>query len=202
MLCDEADETAAAVRRDRDERRLRELVLGAYNGGIEKVERCAGRRPRYRVELSTSSFCSYDDEGNLFVNGYRYKANTKSGVEELQKGADKFKQVSFGASGPFFGNQPGPVQWDGRHLALGLGATILQFDIDHFRATQKGETNFDMLHQVANAWIQGGRIVVLNIGGDGSYPALQIDTYPAGGSPIKTMSDGEFGVTVSLAPQK
>jgi hypothetical protein len=158
----------------------------------------AGNPNIYRVDLSTSSFCGYDNNGNLFVTGYRYNESTKSGVVELQKGAKKFRQLSFGASGPFFGDQPGPVQWDGRHLAIGLGSRIIRFTIHHFNAVEKGVTSFDNLHQLANAWIQGGKVVVVNIFGSG-YPPVQIDKYPAGGSPIRTINAGGFGVTVSPA---
>jgi hypothetical protein len=62
-------------------------------------------------------------------------------------------------------SDPGRYSTASSYLALGLGATVLQFDIDHFHAIQKGVTNFDTLHQLANAWIQGGRIIVLNMGG-------------------------------------
>lgn len=162
-----------------------------------------GKPTIYKVRLDTTSFAGYDNNGNLFVTGYGYNGNPTFGVVELEKGAQKFRNISFPPSSPFGGYEPEPVQWDGQYIAIGTAVSVVRYEIQNFTAVAKGETEFRDLHTLANAWIQDRKIVVVNIFGSGGYPPVQIDRYPAGGKPIKTpngFSGNPFGVTVSLAP--
>ena len=179
---------------------------GNQNGrGRILVYTGAGGKPQtYKVPYLETVFCTYDDEGDLFVTGFGYGENPPFALSELQNSANKFRAISFGSSGPP-SYYPTPVQWDGRYVAVGSPVGVVQYTIRGFAAVKKGTTTFDDLHQLDNAWIQGGKIVLLNRGGEGTFPPVQIDKYPAGGYPIKTINSRTpaalFGVTVSLAPR-
>jgi hypothetical protein len=186
-----------------------DLAVGGYppQGSNERARvfvfaSAAGIPKVYKVNLGTSSFCGYDNKGNLFVDGYGPNGSTFSGVVELEKGAQKFRGVLFEgqSSPPSF--EPKPVQWDGRYLVFGGPLWVTRYTLSNFTAVPEGRTNFSDLHELANAWIQGSKIIVVNRGGDGSEPPVQIDRYPAGGNPIRTVDvpNDSFGVTVSLAP--
>jgi hypothetical protein len=174
-----------------------------------------GKRPRVcgrhwsadgiRCTFDTSSFASYDNRGNLFVSGYGYHGSGPFGVVELKRGSDEFKSISFAPSGLFGGYEAKPVRWDGRHIAIATALSVVRYDIVRSNAIAKGETSFDDLHALADAWIQGNKIIVVNTGGEGSLPPVQIDRYPAGGAPLETIGDFSrqpSGVTVSLAPRR
>ncbi|HEX3457350.1 MAG TPA: hypothetical protein VHR97_05295 [Candidatus Baltobacteraceae bacterium] len=188
------------------------LAVGGY-GPLYKPARvlvytAAAGEPRiYRVQLSTSSHCAYDNGGDLFVYGYgvveRGMPASISGVVELQKGAKKFRTISFPPSTPPY--EPRSLQWDGQYLAIGGQPPSLErYEISRFTAIDKGSVRFNALHEVGGAWIQAGKVVVTNFGGEGSYPPVQIDRYPAGGNPIRTIEvpNDTSGVTVSLAPKQ
>jgi len=156
------------------------------------------------VNLGTSSFCGYDNNGDLLVTGYAYGASSPFGVVELQKGAGRFREIAFGVYGPS-SYEPRPIQWDGRYVAVGSTDSIAQYTIRGFAAVKEGTTTFRDLHTLGNAWIQDSKVIVVNIFGSGGFPPVQIDKYPAGGKPVKTIngdfSSDPFGVTVSQAPR-
>jgi hypothetical protein len=179
----------------------------AVDGSAAKVfvfANAAGKPKMYRLKLDSATFCGYDNKGNLFVSGYGHNGSKTFGVVKLQKGTGKFRTISFEASGSFYGYEPEPVQWDGRYVAIGNPIAVARYDVRGFTAVAKDTTSFDELHQLGNFWIQGGKIVVVNLGGEGSIPPVQIDSYPAGGGPVQTVDvpNDSFGVTVSLAPHR
>jgi hypothetical protein len=153
--------------------------------------------------LSQASFCGYDNEGNLFVDG-----TTSSGdvaLTELPSGGNAFTTITLSQSI----KAPGGVQWDGSHLAVGDTGTspsvIYQFDVSGSRATKVGSTMLGGSKRVEQFWIQRGRLVAPDPARScGQSPAgcIAIYRYPAGGSPITTIVlAGAFGATVSLAPK-
>lgn len=171
------------------------------------------RRAKGTPRLYKSSypeFCSYDDEGNLFL----VNPGTGSGFHpllfELRKGTTRPRDVSFTSSGGFGGGFPSfypePVQWDGHYVALDSVLHIDRYVIKDYTATFVSSTSFSDVHQIAEAWIQGSKVVVVNQFGSGGYPAVQIDKYPAGGNPVGIVNlnkirYGSLGrILVSVAP--
>ncbi len=138
-------------------------------------------------------FCGYDNHGNLYIDG-----TTKgSALEyaELTSGGSSFSALNLNQSIGF----PGGVQWDGAHLAIGdqSAAVIYQFAISGSAGTKVGSTPLTGSKDVVQFWIQGKRV----IGPDAGLADVAFYKYPAGGSPIKTISGlGEpVGATVSKA---
>jgi hypothetical protein len=91
---------------------------------------------------------------------------------------------------------PGGVQWDGKHVAVGdQYGPIYQFDIKGTKGTEVGSTPLNQETQIVQFWIQNGKVI-----GPNEHSAnVMLWDYPAGGSPIKTLSGPGEGATVSLA---
>jgi len=148
--------------------------------------------------------CGYDDKGNLFVDGL---SPPNSGghfvLAELPKGSGAFTNITL--------NQrislPGGVQWDGKDLALADQDTsvIYQFRISgsggtKVHLTRLGRPAFDVFQFYID-----GRIVIApndySIGSKSAWNVLYY-RYPAGGTPIRTISKADHeprGVVVSKA---
>jgi hypothetical protein len=135
-------------------------------------------------------YCGYDNKGNLFVDGW--SAGSSFAFVELPKNGNKFKTITLNHSISY----PGGVQWDGNHVAVGdqYGA-IYQFDVKGSQGTEVGSTPLDQEKQIVQFWIQGGKVI-----GPNEHSAnVMLWQYPAGGSPVKTLSGPGQGATVSLA---
>jgi hypothetical protein len=156
---------------------------------------------------SSTTFCGYDDKGNLFVDGYGASPTYVITLAELLKGAQSLKQVSFKSSGGFPSFYPTPIQWDGKYITVGAVHAINRYVVKDYIATYRSATTFNEILELANSWIQGSRVVALNLFGSGSGSQIpaQIDEYPAGGNPIRIIDTknlgNPFGVTVSRASQ-
>lgn len=150
-------------------------------------------------------YCSYDKQGNLFVDG------NESGGElaELRKGGSMFEAISLNQSIKYAGS----LQWDGTELALAvpLGAgrqkgptTIYRVKVSGTTGTvvgttllYNGKTNHNSGVEV-QYWLQLRTI----IGADGRYAKIGLWRYPQGGYPthvIRQDTNG-YGITVSVAP--
>lgn len=149
------------------------------------------------VPHGNPEFCGYDNKGNLFMTGADYSKNIVFVLTELPKGEKRAKDVSI-ESAHLPANYPTPIQWDGNYFAVGGVEGIYRYHIRHYIAVQIGYTGFNHVYQITNAWIQDGKAILYNIGGSRSpLPSVQIDKWPAGGNPIRTLQYGGFGLTVS-----
>ncbi len=144
-------------------------------------------------------FCGYDDKGNLFVDGLDKSANSTV-FAELPKSGAKLVTITLNQK---IGS-PGGVQWDGQHVVVGdIGsATVYAFAISGNQGILTGETHFTGAKSVTKSWIEGQRIIAPDsVGGPGDK--VLIYDYPAGGSPVKTISKHLLepqGATISKAP--
>lgn len=123
-------------------------------------------------------FCSYDDHGNLFLDGSTY---TKSvGLNELRKGAKGLENVQLDQRIGF----PGGVQSKKTYLAVGDQSvnTVYQFHIAHGKATRIRATTLDA-EDVVGFFIEGKTL----IGPDYGAGWTAIWDYPQGSSPIKML---------------
>lgn len=154
----------------------------------------------YRVKFGETSFCGYDNKGNLFVDGFGYNEQPSFAFGEIPNGGSKFKRISLHYSIGY----PGPVQWDGKYVMVGDDDSdyINRYDIRGNRAVQVGGNIILDGMYVNAAWVQGSKVVVTDRGN--SVSQVLFYDYPAGGQPIRTIGniDEEFGVTISLPPPK
>jgi hypothetical protein len=161
--------------------------------------------------LSSLLWCTYDDNGNLFAEGYATGSENPPGaIVELPSGSSQLTTLSLNVT---LGGG-GAAQWDGQYLAVGSPrgtgrgmhgpATIYQFQISGSKATAVNTIHLSTGKGSKNAggvefWIQDGYIVSPknHRGGVAQW------RYPAGGDALKTFpTDGtQLGVTISKGPK-
>jgi hypothetical protein len=147
-------------------------------------------------------FCSYDDRGNLFIDGVN-SGTTQTEFAALPMGGSSFTDIALDQKIGY----PGAVQWDGRYVALedvssdvlyrvkveGSGGTVVR--TSHFR-----HQHADLLVQF---WIAGPTIITPSGRIYRSSRSVGFWPYPRGGSATKVLQVAGatelFGVTVSLA---
>jgi hypothetical protein len=142
--------------------------------------------------LSSTYFASYDDKGELFVDGIT--SSDTYGVVELPQGSTKFETITMSPSLEF----PGGLQWHGNYLAVGGGGGIYHFAI---HGTKGKEIGFTPLGDVVQFWIAGRYVV----GTDFPNEDAEMWKYPAGGPVFRTLKgefDGPIGATVSVAKKR
>jgi hypothetical protein len=147
-------------------------------------------------------FPAFDDRGNLFVDGF------------TSRGAFAFAELPSGGSGlvDLALNRsivaPGGVQWDGKYVAVGDPTTdsIYEFTIAGSTGTLERTTSLGGALQIPQFWIprlKGGRPdgQSRRVVGTSSSPlhggvySVLSWTYPSGGSPSKTITNGLNGVS-------
>jgi hypothetical protein len=143
--------------------------------------------PRYFEEYA----CSYDERGDLFVNGDNPGNPRDFLLVELPKGSHTFVDI---ALPPMRTTNlgPGGIRWDGKYLAFGNRVNrIYRLAVSGTTAQVAGTVDLDEVSRVSSIWIQGNTIV-----GGG-----HIWDYPAGGKPIGSIAAGDSaGVAVSIPP--
>ncbi len=182
-------------------------------GGVSIYHHGSGNPTSYTdANIHYYYYCGYDAKGNLFVDGLDSGSNF--GFAEIPRGGKAFKDIAL--------NQtiylPGGVQWDGKYMAVGdqvavkhnFTSTIYQFSISGNVATEVGLTVLTGSKQVAQFWIpkfgrnqknpEGTTLIGPNQNGANTL----FWSYPAGGSPTKTISGETYpmGATISLATKQ
>jgi hypothetical protein len=146
------------------------------------------------------AFCSFDDKGNLFVDGYGPGPSYGDALAELPSGGASFKNIELQL--PPNSSMLG-VQWDGSHVAIGdwdggkYADVIYQFAIAHKKAKLAGSTSLTGSEYIRQFWIAGTNV----IGPDIDMKDVGIWNYPAGGAPIATLTgfSSPVGSVVSRA---
>jgi hypothetical protein len=147
--------------------------------------------------------CSYDDQGNLFVDGWDSYLNYYLALGELPKGGRSFRNITLVPE--VFPPVIGGVQWDGRYVAIVDVETVRAYSVKGQYATLQGTTPLTNHWPVGLFWLTtlaNGEREIIAPDKDGEPSAVQYWKYPAGGSPTATITnglDGPFGVTVSRA---
>ena len=165
----------------------------------------------YDYDDLTFSWCTYDDQGNLFANGRNFQKG-ESDLVELPVGGSTFSQITVQGAN-VHGN--GSIQWDGNYLAivkLYAGenkkgpATIYQLQISgqngkvvnavKLQGSHVSDRNGWMTQQF---WVHNHTI----ISPKSTDNRVGLWDYPAGGDPIRSNIRAEYtvrGLTVSLGP--
>jgi hypothetical protein len=165
---------------------------GAGGGDVVIFKNASGSGTVYTTPLDAEYFDGYDNEGNLFADGV-----TRSGyfaLVELPKGSGTFVTIKTSNSPAF----PGSVQWDGTYLTVFDQDTseTYQYTVSGTTATLKNTVQFTGASDCAQTWIVKGLVYC----GDAGNEDGEVFKYPAGGSPIATLTgafDFPLGVTVA-----
>jgi hypothetical protein len=169
-----------------------DLAAADSDGTIAIYEDARGKPKVYmHSPLKQAFWCSYDNDGNLFVDGVRGKSS-KFMLLELPKNGDGLKQLTVDQSMGY----PGGVQWDGKYLDIGsytsspTGTTVVyRFKIAAGHGREVGTTTLGSgASDVRQFWIQRTTLIAP------SEQLLQSDVffydYPAGGKATKKITDG------------
>jgi hypothetical protein len=175
-------------------------VSGGVNGIVLSVFRYSAHN-RWRAErtytdssLHAAAFCGYDNRGNLFIDALNHRG--KFVLAELARGGASFATIALSAAI----KRPGEIEWDGTDLAVGDAGTappvIDRFSISGNSGTKVGSTTLGSAKGVAQFWIASAHVV----GPDFEKDDVGFWSYPAGGSPTKTIGGVYgYGAAVSVA---
>jgi hypothetical protein len=165
-----------------------DLAVGILNGSgagdIVIFKNASGSGTFMATPLDEEFFDGYDNQGNLFADGF---TGNRSGfaLVELPKGGSKFQTITTSNTVEF----PGSVQWDGTYLTVfdQLANKMYQYTISGTKATLKGTVSFSGSNDCAQTWIAKGVVYCGDAGNDNG----EVFKYPAGGSPTAVFT-GNF----------
>ncbi len=142
--------------------------------------------------------CSYDDSGNLFVDGYGPSYEFR--FAELRNGKSVLDSVAVLQ----FINNPGGVLWDGKYITVGdaTDGWIYEISVSGKTGKIKGSTLLKHSANVFQYWFYGKSVIATNIRSF-SNPSgfLGVWKYPGGGKPTDRIGGlaKPDGVTISIA---
>jgi DNA-binding beta-propeller fold protein YncE len=169
--------------------------------GTVAVYKGATGTPTVYKSLFRTFFCTYDDKGNLFVDGFNNEGG--AAVSELAKGSSVIEMLSFNGSIGWTGG----ISWDGKHLAVGdqfankfvssrdYVNAVYQMSLKNGTLTIAKTAPLVGAGDVVQFWLQGNTIVAP----DARNEDVGYFKYPVGGK--ATSSIGGFyepvGATIS-----
>jgi hypothetical protein len=165
---------------------------------------------------------SYDDRGNLFIDGYwiGYSGSSCSsgcpypGFAELGRGSDTIRNINL-RGGRYFCGQAGPggIAFDGKYLAVTPACNqffVYRYVLSRGHGDYEGELTLNNANFLFRFWIQGHTLIapdcIIFEKHHHAYceGAVMFYRYPAGGNPIQTITGQNLGApvaaAVSLAP--
>lgn len=166
-------------------------VSNGSTGQIEIFHNAAGSGTVVTdANFTGTVFLGYDKAGNLFVDGYEYSDGRGFHYAELPAGGNSFTDITLSETPAGVGN----VQWDGTYMAVGdSGSTIYQTQ----GGTVVSSTSLENRCVEQFYIIRSKHKVIAPDLCDGN---AGIFAYPAGGSPLQTISGGllePFGAVLS-----
>jgi DNA-binding beta-propeller fold protein YncE len=170
---------------------------GGGQGSVSIFKKAKGEPVVYTdSSISRAWFCSYDDSGNLFVDGDK---NGTSGFQlaELPSGSGTFTNISIDQSITVAGG----VQWDGKYLAVAEENegpdSVYQFSISGSSGTEVTSTSLTGSKNVHQFWIDPARKRV--IAPSASLGSAGYWKFPAGGDATKTLTGLDIPEAVVLS---
>jgi hypothetical protein len=168
---------------------------GLSQGYIAVYQGAKGTPTLYSNGNMLTVFCGYDNQGNLFVDGFAEGSGFR--FAELPKGGSALENIALNQS---FGN-PGAVQWDGKYVAVGDDEynNIYRFSISGSSGTLESTTSLGGAQSVLQWWIDGGKV----IGSDELEPDTTFYwSYPTGGEPVKSFQLKDIGAPAGATISK
>ena len=165
----------------------------------------------YPYTSFSASFCGYDNQGNLFVDGRTVGSNAL-GLLKLPAGGSSLQSITITPPADL---SAGSVQWDGKYLTVEVAigrkhphAFIDRLEVTGSTATVVAKTTFKGLPQSAYlSWIEGKRILLIYARLGRGNVNIGIWKYPGGGKPLVQIKNPSgnfsrlFGITVSKSDQ-
>jgi hypothetical protein len=181
-----------------------DLGVASAEGNVAVFKNASGTPQIYSLaNVAGFFFCTFDDRGNLFVDGDH---NDRSfALAELPKGGSALREITVSAN---LGSGSA-LQWDGRHVAIGGTQGSNEFTLDRIRVSGSvakvvGSTTLDAAPNTAvpfQFWIRNGTVIEPENGN----AEIGFWNYPGGGDQTKGIQiagSSLVGVTVSAAPRR
>ncbi|MGA8575223.1 MAG: hypothetical protein WB609_05960 [Candidatus Cybelea sp.] len=131
------------------------------------------------ANFASAQYAGYDNNGNLFVDGYGFGSNPPFEFAELPAGSNSFTDITLSVTP----NSPGNVQWDGTYVAVGdLGSNIYQ---------TQGSTVVNTIVLSGTRCVRGFFIVSRKkrvVAPDACNISANVFHHPSGGSPFRTLT--------------
>jgi hypothetical protein len=163
-------------------------------GQVVIFKNASGSGTVYTTPLDEEFFDGYDNQGNLFADGF---TGDRSGfaLVELPKGSTKFETIKTSNTVEF----PGSVQWDGTYLTVfdQEANAMYQYTVSGTNATLKGTVSFAGSRDCAQTWIVQGIVYCADAGNNDG----EVFKYPAGGSIVATFT-GNFDLPLGVVAAK
>jgi hypothetical protein len=159
------------------------LLDGASEGDIVIFKKAKGAGTFVKTPLTEEFFDGYDNKGNLFFDGYN--GSFVPQFAELPKGSSTAVTITTSNTLEF----PGSVQWDGKYVTVldQVANKLYRYTIAGTKATLKDTISLTGSSDCAQTWIAASVLYCGDAGLDGG----EVFKYPAGGSPIATLT-GDF----------
>jgi hypothetical protein len=172
------------------------ILFASGKGGGDVVifkNASSGSTSVYSTPLDEEFFDGYDNQGNLFADGY--SGNRSFGLVELPNGSTKFVAIKTSNGVKF----PGSVQWDGTYLTVFDQGTeeLYQYTVSATKATLQHTVSLAGSGDCAQTWIVKGLLYCGDAGNDGG----EVYDYPAGGSPLAVFT-GSFDFPLGVVAAK
>lgn len=162
-------------------------------------------------------FCSYDNQGNLYLSATDVSHGNQADLVRMAKDSAKVQQISLDTT-LYAGRQMFPsVQWDGHHVTVTSNPTmgrrggpilLYQLAVTGTNAKVIGTTTLrsSKNQYSGQTWIQGTTVAGVGSMKRGYQRAL-VWAYPDGGAPLRAITQiGDTpnlqvaGTTISVAP--
>jgi hypothetical protein len=165
-------------------------VVNISNNGTNLLVFPAGSgTPKMYTDSNVHNFlfCGYDNQGNLFIDGYPTGGGNPI-LAELPAGSGTIQAINVGSVEP-----AGTIQWDGQHITVEDPSppTIYQLDVSGSTATVVGTTKIRNQTKTKNTpkaltYIYGGTVIASE--GKGNK-RIGLWNYPQGGKPAEVLND-------------
>lgn len=164
-----------------------DLAVGIFGnpgrGDVVIYKNASGSGTAMPTQLNAVYFDGYDNQGNLFADGWNGSSNFQ--LVELPSGSGESEPITTSNTVKF----PGSVQWDGNYVTVFDQDTseFYQYAISGTTATLKGTVQLTGAGDCTQTWIVKGFVYCADAGNNDG----EIFKYPAGGSPIAAFT-GNF----------
>ena len=168
---------------------------GGYQDNVAVFDDIYGTPQTYTdPDIFDYEYCTYDDQGNLFVNGN----TTKVPLAELPKGGGSLSTITQDHKIQKLGG----LQWDGQYLATGdsILHVIYQLSVANGHATTETTTSLKGWHgtrfKTTEPFAIYNGVIVLTL----SDRQTGLWKFPAGGKSIRRIGVVSGAKTISVAP--
>jgi hypothetical protein len=157
------------------------ILSGSHSGDLVIFKNATGTGGKpISTPLISEYFEGYDDKGNLFFDGISRQNSPQ--LDEMPKGSTKITTITTSNTIGL----PGSIQWDGTYLTVTDmdESAMYRYRVSGTKATLQSTVPLLGASECTQTWIATGIVFCA----DGGNNDGAIYKYPAGGSPIATLT--------------